>query len=214
MIGTKVYDVLVELVPGVNHPLNAFGTGTGPQGMLRYTTAVDIFGAQVPAPTGPLPLTRGYQFLVAGYVYPAGSLDVCVKNPTAACVPSQKPIGNWLCSGWALADANENPWPTGKALSYATIFFNISQAEDKEFPIMGNIAANTLEGSNFADIGRKFLVPVTGATGSFAGINSSMRTESLGFLGANGFGPGLGVGLRFKVTRSIFPRETEKKSEK
>ncbi|ARB92188.1 hypothetical protein [Legionella longbeachae] len=212
LFGKKTYDVLVDLVPGGANPLNAFGADGGVQGMIRNTGAVDLFGVAVPSPQGPLPLTRGYQFLVAGYVYPANSLDSCTKNPSTSCNPSQKPIGNWLCSGWALADANQNPWPKGKALNAATMMFNITQTVPNEPQYKGIFTSTLFEANAFADVGTQFEAPINGGTGSFTHINE-MTVVPLGFVGAQGFQPGLKVALRVTVKKALFLDESEKSTQ-
>lgn len=203
LLGTQTYDVLVDLVPGTNNQLNAFGTGSPVQGMIRNTAAVTLTGSAVPAPPpGGLPLAQGYQYLVAGYVYPAHSLASCTQNPTAACTPSRERIGNWLCSGTAIADPNQSSWPTGKAMSAATMMFNITQKINNQ-PYKGIFTSTFFEGNPFADAGAKFSAPINNGSGSFRYVNE-MTVEPLGFVGGpTDMSQGLQVAFRVTVKKSL-----------
>src|SRR5437762_2298011 len=85
LIGPITYDILVEVIPSANNPLNAFGSDSGPQGILRNTNTIDASGNPILYPPNSL-LARGMQFLVAGFIYPEGSLKHCKNEQTEPCV--------------------------------------------------------------------------------------------------------------------------------
>jgi hypothetical protein len=155
--------------------------------MIRNISAVDIFGIPIPSQNGPFPISRGMQFMVAGLVYPENTLNSCTYG--SPCIPNVNPIGNFICTAWALADVNSTG--VGQALSNITDTINIT-----ELPYKGTIIASGLETSAFSDTVTTLALATIGSTGSFINVGKETQVKSLGLLGGPGLAPGLKVGLR------------------
>lgn len=201
--GSYSVDVLIDLVS--DNAQNAFGDNNLPQGMLRQVDTVDLQGNTVPQ-VSPLPLGRGMIFMVAGTIYPSGALKDCRLGE--ACVPTANSIGNWICTGYTLADANAwtpsmNGVPSnfaGRAFNLVTTTFSIADPNKK---LYGEFIVSGLEGNGFADTTTTFPLLVIGKGGSFITMFPVINMKSFGFVGnpptlPNPFGPGLK--MRFSYT--------------
>lgn len=167
-------DLEVDVLADVSGSLEAFGDIAGPQGMLRDIEWVTLDGSTVPVPAGPLPLARGYEYFIAGFIYPSGTLDSCAANPSQPCTPNDSLIiGRWICQGQAINDANLTSTGDPMVLSYQ--LFEFTKTKQK-----GLISAVGTEGNNFTDTTSTFTLALTGGSGKYFGASGEIKHRSLG----------------------------------
>ena len=112
---------------------------------------------------------HGNAFISQGYIYPEGTLTdgtVGVLEDGSPAFP-ELVLGTWTCDGYFVGEggnATTGVW----IISRQTFAFNDG-------------ATVVTQGTEIADIGQPNLRPVTGATGSFAQVNSGLIQTTLGF---------------------------------
>ncbi|WP_377194576.1 hypothetical protein [Ruegeria meonggei] len=127
-----------------------------------------IFMAAQPVHDNGMP-AHGNAFLSQGYIYPAGTLNDGAKGVNLDGTPAFPGLvlGTWTCDGYFVGDggnATSGVW----VISRQVFEFN-----DGDTVIT--------QGPEIADIGKKNLRPITGATGDYAEIEGGLIQTTLGF---------------------------------
>jgi hypothetical protein len=116
---------------------------------------------------------RGTPFVIEGYVYPGGTLDI--HGDLSGVLPDGSPefpelvLGHWTCSGWHLLD--------GSATSGVVVVTRQTFDFDLEHPGRDMVVT---EGIELADEGVPFERVIVGGSGRFNGLGGQMTQVMVG----------------------------------